>query len=163
MKMRFAWLQIPCHKLHHPQQQLICRYHKHKTPSLYEMGSWYSVNDNFSVMGYFLAFFTDFGSFLRHFLSLRTIAQTFRLSISLQFLWLYKGYSGYCFDISISWACFYITLLNYNKRKCNKKPLEKDNLQGSCEGCSSLWFWIIIFLSFFYVQSLCLVYVHILI
>ena len=72
----------------------------------------------------FLAFFTDFGSFLRHFLSLRTIAQTFRLWISLQLLWLYKGHSGYCFDISISWVSFYITLLNYNRTKCNKKPLE---------------------------------------
>ena len=73
-------------------------------------------------MGYFLGFFTDFGSFLWHFLSLRTIAQDLRLWSSLQLLWLYKGHSGYCFDIFISWICFYITLLNNNKIQCNENP-----------------------------------------
>jgi hypothetical protein len=91
------------------------------------MGSWYSVHGNLSVTGYFFTFFADLCNFLRHFLSLRTIAQSFGLLNSLQFWWLYKGHSGYCFDISISWVFFRIfevdriTLLNYDKRKCNIK------------------------------------------
>ena len=79
---------------------------KNTRPHLYE--KWGLENKFMAtswVAGYFLAFFTDFGSFLRHFLSLRTIAQDLRLWISLQLLWLYKGHSGYCFDISISWVC----------------------------------------------------------
>ena len=57
---------------------------------------------------YSLGFFTFLCNFLRHFLSLRTIAQTFLLSISLQLAWLYKGHSGYCFDIPISYPSFRI-------------------------------------------------------
>ena len=86
------------------------------------MGSRYSVHGNLSVTGYFLAFFADLCNFFRHFLSFRTIAQTFLLWSSLQFLWLYKGHSGYCLDISISWVCLYIALLNNNKTKCNENP-----------------------------------------
>ena len=102
---------------------------KTKPHLVLEMGSWYSFHGNLSVTGYFLAFFADLCNFLRHFLSSRTIAQTFGLWSSLQLRWLYKGHSGYCFDISIFWDCFrtfwvgLITLLDYNKTKCNWKPL----------------------------------------
>jgi len=44
--------------------------------------------------------FTLFGNSLRHFLSSLTKAHNFGLSISLQFLWLYTGHSGYISDIS---------------------------------------------------------------
>ncbi len=44
------------------------------------------------------AFFLFFDCPLKQFLSFRTMAQRLGLSISLQFLWSYRGHSGYSFD-----------------------------------------------------------------
>jgi len=49
--------------------------------------------------GSFIYFFTlFFAFFLTQSLSSLTIAQSMGFSYSLQFAWLYKGHSGYCFD-----------------------------------------------------------------
>ena len=105
-KKRFCSASI--NSISHPKEQISNRFNAKTKTHLYAkwgLNNQSKATSRLQVIFYPALLFLC--NVLRHFLSLRTIAQTFLLSISLQLAWLYKGHSGYCFDISISWASFH--------------------------------------------------------